>query len=119
MPIALPDLPEQGAEGTSPLVTIAKHRAAPGKADELERRMLEDLAATRAEPGCLQFHIHRDREDRDQFVIYEVWRDPDALKAHFETDMVQAFVRDSAPMEGGDMEVQFLVMSSDYDVGST
>lgn len=119
MSVSLPQLPEQGTEGTSPFVTIARHRAAPGKADELERRMLADLAATRAESGCLQFHVHRDREDRDQFVIYEVWRDPDALKAHFKTEMVQAFVRDSAPMEGGDMKVQFLVMRSNYDVGSS
>ena len=89
----------------------------PGTADALERRMLSDLAATRAEPGCLQFHIHRDRTDRDLFVIYEVWRDISALRTHFATRYVQRFVAESAPFEAGEMDVQFLIMSSPYAIG--
>ena len=80
MPITLPNLPEQDPSDHGPFVVIAKHRAVPGTADQLEKRMLFDLANTRAEHGCLQFHIHRDRADRDLFVIYEVWRDVAALK---------------------------------------
>jgi Antibiotic biosynthesis monooxygenase len=74
MPIVLPKLPDPDLDETSPYCVIAKHRAKPGKADAYERRMLADLANTRAEPGALQFHIHRDRSDPDLFVIYEVWR---------------------------------------------
>jgi quinol monooxygenase YgiN len=117
MSITLPHLPEPDPNDRGPFVIIAKHRAISGTADQLEKRMLADLANTRAEHGCLQFHIHRDRADRDLFVIYEVWRDVAALKTHFVTDYVQAFVRDSAPYEAGDMEVQFLTMSSPYAVG--
>lgn len=117
MPITLPHLPEPDPSYRGPFVVIARHRAVPGTADELEKRMLFDLANTRAEHGCLQFHIHRDRADRDLFVIYEVWRDVAALKTHFVTDYVQAFVHESAPYETGDMEVQFLTMSSPYAVG--
>ncbi len=117
MPITLPSLPEPGPDDDGPFVVIAKHRAVPGTADRLEQRMLSDLANTRAEHGCLQFHIHRDRADRDLFVIYEVWRDVEALRTHFVTDYVQAFVRDSTPFEAGDMDVQFLTMSSPYVAG--
>ncbi len=117
MAITLPHLPEPGPNDTGPFVVIAKHRAISGIADQLEKRMLLDLANTRAEHGCLQFNIHRDRTDRDLFVIYEIWRDVEALKAHFVTDYVQAFVRDTAPFEAGDMDVQFLTMSSPYAVG--
>ncbi len=117
MAITLPHLPEPDPKDTGPFVVIAKHRAIPGTADQLEKRMLLDLANTRAEHGCLQFHIHRDRTDRDLFVIYEVWRDVEALKTHFVTDYVRAFVRESAPYEAGDMDVQFLTMSSPYAVG--
>ena len=119
MPITLPHLPEPDPGESGPFVVIATHRAVPGTADQLEKRMLLDLAATRTEHGCLQFHIHRDRRDRDLFVIYEVWRNAEALKAHFVTDYVQAFVRDSAPFEAGEMDVQFLVMSSPYAVGKS
>ena len=117
MAIKLPQLPEPDPTERGPFVVIAKHRAVPDAADRLEERMLADLADTRAEHGCLQFHIHRDRADRNLFVIYEIWRDVEALKAHFVTDYVRTFVRESAPFEAGDMEVQFLTMSSPYAVG--
>jgi quinol monooxygenase YgiN len=68
MPIVLPKLPDPDLEETRPYCVIAKHRAKPGRADAYERRMLADLENTRAEPGALQFHIHRDRFDRNLFV---------------------------------------------------
>lgn len=117
MAITLPLLPEPDPDDLGPFVVIASHRAVPGTADQLEARMLLDLANTRAEQGCLQFHIHRHRADRDLFVIYEVWRDVEALRTHFGADYVQAFVRDSAPFEAGELGVQFLTMVSPYAVG--
>jgi len=119
MGIVLPPLPHPDEEESGPYCVIAKHRAVPGTADALERRMLADLESTRGEPGCLQFHIHRDRADRDLFVIYEVWRDIAALRTHFETNYVRRFVIESAPFEAGDMDVQFLVMSSPYTIGQS
>jgi quinol monooxygenase YgiN len=117
MPIVLPTLPEAALEETGPYCVIAKHRAKRGRADAYERRMLADLENTRAKPGALQFHIHRDRFDRDLFVIYEVWRDVDALRAHFEKPYVKQFVVDSAEYIEGDMEVQWMIMVSGYVVG--
>src|SRR4029453_11256479 len=89
MPIVLPTLPNPALDETSPYCVIAKHRAKPGRADAYEKRMLVDLENTRAEPGALQFHIHRDRFDRNLFVIYEVWRDVQALREHFEKPLVR------------------------------
>jgi quinol monooxygenase YgiN len=79
--------------------------------------MLADLENTRAEPGALQFHIHRDRFDRNLFVIYEVWRDVKALQEHFEKPYVRQFVVDSAEYIEGEMEVQWMIMASGYVVG--
>jgi quinol monooxygenase YgiN len=115
--IVLPKLPELAPGETGPYCLIAKHRAKPGKADAYERRMLADLEKTRAEPGALQFHIHRDRSDPDLFVIYEVWRDIQALHEHFEKPYVKQFVVDSAEYIEGDMEAQWIVMSSQYVTG--
>ena len=117
MPIVLPQLPSPLPGETGPYCVIAKHRALPGMADEYERRMLADIPATRSETGALQFHVHRDRHDRDLFVIYEVWKDVDALRRHFETTYVKRFVADSATYIDGNMDVQWLVMSSDYTAG--
>jgi quinol monooxygenase YgiN len=117
MPIVLPKLPDPDLNETSPYCVIAKHRAKPGRADAYERRMLVDLEDTRAEPGALQFHIHRDRFDRDCFVIYEVWRDMRALREHFEKPYVKQFAADSVQYIEGNMEVQWLVMASKYIPG--
>ena len=79
--------------------------------------MLADLEYTRAEPGALQFHIHRDRFDPNVFVIYEVWKDLGALRRHFDMPYVRQFVTDSADYVDGNMEVQWLVMASEYVAG--
>jgi quinol monooxygenase YgiN len=117
MPIVLPTLPDPAPEETGPFCVIAKHRAKPGRADDYERRMLADLDRTRSEPGALQFHIHRDRYDRDLFVIYEVWGNVEALRVHFGKPYVKQFVLDSAEYIDGDMDVQWLVMASEYISG--
>lgn len=114
MPLKLPEIP---ATHTGPLCLIAFHRAALGMADTLERRMLEDVPLTRNEPGCLTFHIHRDRDDRGLFVVYEIWRDAQALTEHFLKSYAQRFVQEASDYESGDMRVQFLTMSSPYDPG--
>jgi quinol monooxygenase YgiN/catechol 2,3-dioxygenase-like lactoylglutathione lyase family enzyme len=116
-PITLPTLPEPAAGETGPYCVIAKHRAKPGKADAYEKRMLADIPNTRAEPGALQFHIHRDRSDPNLFVVYEVWKDRDALRKHFEMPYVKKFVADSAEYVGGNMEVRWLIMASEYTSG--
>jgi quinol monooxygenase YgiN len=117
MPIVLPKLPEPSLGEMGPYCVIARHRALPGRADAYERRMLADLESTRDEPGALQFHVHRDRFDRSVFVIYEVWRDVAALRTHFDTPYVKRFVTDSADYIAGDMDVQWLVMASEYTAG--
>jgi quinol monooxygenase YgiN len=115
--ITLPKFPDQDQGETSPYCLIAKHRAKPGLADAYEKRMLADLERTRAETGAVQFHIHRDRFDRDLFVIYEIWRDREALQEHFEQPYVKQFAADSAQYIAGDMQVEWLVMSSKYTPG--
>lgn len=117
MPIALPKLPEPSLGEMGPYCIIAKHRALPGRADAYEKRMLADLEKTRGEPGALQFHIHRDRSDRNVFVIYEAWKDIGALRKHFEMPYVKQFITDSAEYVDGDMDVQWLVMASEYNPG--
>ena len=116
-PITLPTLPEPAAGETGPYCLISKHRARPGKADAYEKRMIADLKDTRSEPGAWQFHIHRDRSDPNLFVLYEIWKDKEALQKHFGTSYVQKFVADSAEYIDGEMEVEWLRMVSNYTPG--
>jgi quinol monooxygenase YgiN len=50
-------------------------------------------------------------------VIYEVWRDIQALREHYEKPYVKQFVVDSAEYIEGAMEAQWIVMSSQYAAG--
>jgi quinol monooxygenase YgiN len=115
--IQLPSLPDPDPGENGPYCLISRHRAKPGLADAYEKRMLADLDRTRAEPGALLFYIHRDRSDRNLFVLYEVWRDVKALRDHFREPYVLRFVADSAEYIDGNMEVQWLVMAGDYAGG--
>ncbi len=49
-------------------------------------------SASRQEPGCVTFIPHQLEPDPDTFLIYEQYRDPDALAAHRETEHFQKYV---------------------------
>ena len=50
------------------------------------------VAPTRAEPGCLQYDVHRDAGDPRVFVLWERYADAAALDAHTEAAYVQDLV---------------------------
>ena len=40
------------------------------------------VAPTRAEPGCINYDLHRSQDDASRFVLYEGWRGKAELDAH-------------------------------------
>ena len=50
-------------------------------------------------------------------MIYEVWGNVEALRDHFGKPYVKQFALDSAEYIDGDMDVQWLVMASEYISG--
>jgi len=61
---------------------IVHYQAQPGQGDEVAALLAQHTAATRAEPGCLDFVALRGAEDPDSFVLYERYSSADAFKAH-------------------------------------
>jgi quinol monooxygenase YgiN len=47
---------------------------------------------SRAEPGCLAYHPCRDAEDPRAFLIFEIYRDADALAAHGDSEHFRRYV---------------------------
>lgn len=70
------------ADPESEFVMVVRFRAKPDQADALIQAMAEPLAATAKEPGNLAYDLSRDIKKPGQFVLYEHWRDVDALDAH-------------------------------------
>jgi quinol monooxygenase YgiN len=65
------------------ITLIAKLTVKPGSMEEAKAVLKEDVPKIReAEPGCLAYIPHTVRGEEHTIMIYEVYRDKDALKAH-------------------------------------
>ena len=65
--------------------------ANPGKEAEVAKIFRELEAASRQEPGCLLYIVHRHRTDPARFFIYEQYRDNAALEAHRQSPHFQRY----------------------------
>lgn len=61
---------------------VATLVARPGQEAALQAALTGILAPVRAEPGCLRYDLHRDRDDPARFVMLESWADAAALETH-------------------------------------
>lgn len=52
-----------------------------GREDGVKRVLHEVLIGSREEEGCIQYDVHQSLEDIT-FVIYEVWKNQDAVESH-------------------------------------
>jgi quinol monooxygenase YgiN len=64
------------------LALIVEFQPARGKADELRAALLDVVAPTRAEDGCLLYDLHEDVDDTDLLAFYEIWETPAHHAAH-------------------------------------
>jgi quinol monooxygenase YgiN len=56
--------------------------ANPGHENEVAEIFTKLQTASRQEPGCLMYTVHRHKTDPRHFFIYEQYRDQAALEAH-------------------------------------
>ncbi|AGI22530.1 Antibiotic biosynthesis monooxygenase [Pseudomonas sp. ATCC 13867] len=82
---------------SQPLSLIAILRAHPGHADSLQQHLHDMLAPSRAEPGCLQYDLHRDRKDPDLIYMFERWRDDAAFADHEASSHFKNFLKAVEP----------------------
>lgn len=75
---------------------LAWWRAEPGAEDEIARLLGELAGPSRAEPGCLEYRVHRNPEDPADFFIYEQYRDEAAFAAHHASEHFQGIAVERA-----------------------
>lgn len=66
------------------LTIVACFKAKPGMEEQVKQDLLDMLAPTRAEAGCIIYDLHTDLADPSVFMLYELWQNQAALNAHFE-----------------------------------
>jgi len=65
------------------MITIVAHmQCALGTEAEILEAAQWFIPATRDEPGCMEFHLHRQLDDPARFVWYENFADQTAVDTH-------------------------------------
>ena len=74
------------------IAVIGSFRLPPEAVERARPPMHAVVAATRAEPGCLDYAYAEDVAERGLFRVVERWDSRAALSAHFETAHMRAWV---------------------------
>jgi quinol monooxygenase YgiN len=77
-------------------VVCATWKAKPGEDEAILGLLGRISRASTAEPGCLQFTVHRSLDDPSTFFLYEQYESEAAFDAHAASDHVRRLVLDDA-----------------------
>ncbi len=70
----------------------------PDAIDAFRAAALDNARASLREPGVARFDVIQDREDPTRFVLVEVYRSPQAVAAHKETEHYRTWRDAVAPL---------------------
>jgi quinol monooxygenase YgiN len=104
--------PEPAAGEAGPYALIVSLQAKPGSGDALNELLLSGVEGTRAEPGCLAYHLNRDRLDPDSFSFYESYTGLDAFRRHLEAPYIAALLEKLPPLLARDNSMTFFTVPS-------
>ena len=62
-----------------------------GMQPQVREVLLDLVAQTRKEKGCLNYNLHQSQDNPREFVMYENWESAADLDAHARSEHLQAF----------------------------
>jgi quinol monooxygenase YgiN len=77
---------------------FARFHARPGNDGAVAESLLDVLAPSREEPGCLSIHAFRSMRDPQLFYIHSRWKDEAAFERHAGLPHTLRFVERVAPL---------------------
>jgi quinol monooxygenase YgiN len=80
------------------LVLQVNIRIKPGNVDSFMRQVIDNGKAARSEPGCRQFEVLVDPEDKTKVMLFEVYDDQKAFEAHQAGAAFKKYVADAVPL---------------------
>jgi quinol monooxygenase YgiN len=72
------------------LTAVTFIRGPEGSEQDLLTELLSTTAPTRAEPGNLRYDLYQSPTNKNYFMRFEVWRNPQALEEHKATPHLKA-----------------------------
>jgi quinol monooxygenase YgiN len=80
------------------LVLVVNIRIKPESVESFMKKLGENAAAARKEPGCRQFDVLVDPKDRAKVMLYEVYDDEKAFEAHQQTPHFKKYVAEAVQL---------------------
>ena len=80
-----------------------------GHEGDARRVILECVAPTKNEPGCMEYTIQASTQNPQMFVFIERWKDQAALELHVKTTHFLHMVEQLAPLLERGFEVEVLL----------
>jgi quinol monooxygenase YgiN len=104
--------PEPATGETGPYALIVSLQARPGLGDALNELLLSGVERTRSEPGCITYHLNRDRLDPDSFSFYESYTSLDAFRLHLQAPYIVSLLEKLPPLLARDNVMTFFTVPS-------
>ena len=85
-----------------PFALLVTFKVKAGNAKKFEEAFGPALTATRKEPGCVAYHLNRDLDEPNTYMMYEHFKSVAALESHLKEKHTQTLLATVIPLcEGG------------------
>lgn len=91
----------------TPYTVVVFLKALPGKEDELRAALIELVAPSLKDKGCLQYDLHESLDNPGKFMFYENWESKEDHQLHFNMPHVQALGSRLHELGEGELNVTF------------
>jgi len=79
-------------------VLTVQLRIKPENVDAFMSKLAENAKNARKEPGCKQFDVLVDPNDKTRAMLYEVYNDDKAFEAHQQTPHFKKYLAEAVPL---------------------
>ncbi|MCE0461099.1 MULTISPECIES: putative quinol monooxygenase [Pseudomonas] len=97
---------------SQPYGFILHAKTRPEKAEAFEALFRAYVEPSRAEPGCIEYHMLRDQEDPTLFIFYEIWQSQAHLDVHSNLPHMKQFFEQRMDYLERDFEIRRVEMLS-------
>jgi len=87
------------------VTVVVRIKAKAGMEARVRQELLNLLAPTRAERGCINFDMHQAPNDASLFLFHENWVSEEDLKRHFETPHITRWIQEAKGLLAEPMEL--------------
>jgi quinol monooxygenase YgiN len=94
------------------VTVVASIKAKPGMEDKVREAVMNLVAPTRKEAGCITYDLHVSIDDKGRLMLYENWVSKKDLDEHLEMPYLKDFLGKSGDLLAEPVEIALYEMIS-------